>query len=50
MPQKQKCPVCDWDIEDGGKTVRSAGTAVVVCCDECAEKVRQHPGTYAPQR
>ena len=38
------CPVCDWEIKDGGKEVKlKSGTFVVVCCDECAEKVKAEP-------
>jgi ribosome-binding protein aMBF1 (putative translation factor) len=45
----RKCPVCDWEIEGNGKTVKLEGTNVLVCCDECAEKVRSNPGKY-PQK
>ncbi|HEX5050395.1 MAG TPA: hypothetical protein VFZ65_01355 [Planctomycetota bacterium] len=36
----KKCPVCDWDIKDGGKQITVAGKPMTVCCDECAEKAR----------
>jgi len=39
MPTK-KCPVCAWEIEDGGKTVEIDGKTVIVCSDECAAKLR----------
>lgn len=39
-----KCPVCDWDIKDGGKKVEVGGKTVVVCCDDCAQKLRQQAG------
>ena len=29
-----KCPVCDWEITDGG--VKVAGKEITVCCDDCA--------------
>lgn len=34
----EKCPVCDWDMQDGGIKVKVAGKEITVCCDECAEK------------
>lgn len=40
-PKTLKCPVCDWDIKDGGKKVVTGGKTVVVCCDDCAEKLRK---------
>ena len=45
----KKCPVCDWEIKDGGKTVKVENSSVVVCCDDCAEKVKAHPGKYLQQ-
>jgi hypothetical protein len=42
-----KCPVCDWEIKDGGKTVKTKdATEVVVCCDDCAQKLKAEPGKY----
>jgi ribosome-binding protein aMBF1 (putative translation factor) len=35
-----KCPICDWKIEGDGIAVEVGGTRVVVCSEECAEKVR----------
>ncbi len=43
----KKCPVCDWDINDGGITVKAGGKEVIVCCDDCAKKVEESPATYA---
>ena len=37
----KKCPVCDWEIKDKGITVRQDGRDVVVCCKECAEKLKK---------
>ena len=34
------CPVCDWEIKDGGITVKVGEKEVVVCCDDCAEKAK----------
>lgn len=36
-----KCPVCDWEIKDKGITVEQAGRKTVVCCQECADKLRK---------
>lgn len=36
-----KCPVCDWEIKDGGVTVTVDGKPVVVCCEECAAALRK---------
>jgi ribosome-binding protein aMBF1 (putative translation factor) len=33
-----KCPICDWDMQDGGIKVQVAGREITVCCDECAAK------------
>jgi hypothetical protein len=38
-----KCPVCDWEIKDGGVKVNSGGKEVVVCCQECADKLKAAP-------
>jgi hypothetical protein len=42
-----KCPVCDWEIKDGGVTVQADGKAVTVCCQECADKLRAEKGQQA---
>ncbi len=42
-----KCPVCQWEIKDGGVTVTVAGKEVVVCCDDCAKKAKESPAKYA---
>ena len=42
----RKCPVCDWKVKDGGVKVASGGKTVVVCCDDCAEKVRENPAKF----
>ncbi|WP_243317667.1 hypothetical protein [Geothrix paludis] len=43
----EKCPVCDWDMKDGGIKVRVAGKELTVCCNECAAKVKANPAAYA---
>jgi ribosome-binding protein aMBF1 (putative translation factor) len=47
--KSKKCPVCGWEIKNGGKTVKVEGTSVVVCSDDCAEKVKANPRRYRPQ-
>ena len=37
----KKCPVCDWEIKDGGVVVVVGGQRVTVCCEECAEKAKK---------
>lgn len=32
-----KCPVCDWEMKDGGVTVTVGGKEITVCCDDCAK-------------
>jgi hypothetical protein len=36
-----KCPVCDWEIKDGGISVKAGGREITVCCDECAKKAQE---------
>jgi hypothetical protein len=35
-----KCPVCDYEIKDGGVVVKKGGKAVAYCCQECADKAK----------
>lgn len=50
MAATPKCPVCDWEIKDDGTQVRADGRVILVCCEECAEKVRKEPAKYITQR
>jgi len=43
----KKCPVCDWEIKDGGIKVKVAGKEITVCCDDCAKKAKEEPAKYA---
>ena len=44
----KKCPVCDWEIKDGGGIkVKVAGKEITVCCDDCARKAKEDPAKYA---
>ena len=42
----KKCPVCDWEIKDGGIKVKVAGKEITVCCDDCAKKAKEAPAKY----
>jgi ribosome-binding protein aMBF1 (putative translation factor) len=43
----KKCPVCDWEIKDGGIQVKVGGSEITVCCDDCAKKAKASPAKYA---
>jgi hypothetical protein len=43
----KKCPVCDWEIKDGGIPVKVGGKEITVCCDDCAKKAKESPAQYA---
>lgn len=45
-----KCPVCDWEIKDGGITLQTGGKAVVVCCQECADKLKKDDNSVKPTK
>ena len=47
MAKSEKCPVCDWQIKDGGIKVKVAGKEITVCCDDCAKTVKASPEKYA---
>lgn len=47
MAKTEKCPVCDWDLKDGGIKVKVKGKEIMVCCDDCAAKVKAEPAKYA---
>ena len=42
----KKCPVCQWKIKEAGIKVKAGKREVVVCCDDCADKVRANPERY----
>jgi hypothetical protein len=43
----KKCPVCDWEIKEGGIKVKVVGKEITVCCDDCAKKAKESPAKYA---
>ncbi|MEP6902749.1 MAG: hypothetical protein ABJA66_13440 [Actinomycetota bacterium] len=40
--KSKACPVCDWEIIDGGIKITVGGREITVCCDDCAEKAREY--------
>ncbi len=42
----KKCPVCDWEIKEGGIKVKVDSKDITVCCDECAKKAKENPAKY----
>jgi ribosome-binding protein aMBF1 (putative translation factor) len=42
-----KCPVCDWDINDGGIKVKIGEKEITVCCDDCAKEAETDPAKFA---
>lgn len=47
--KNRKCPVCNWEIKSGGRTVKAQNKSIVVCCDDCADKVKSNPRQYLRQ-
>jgi hypothetical protein len=47
LMKTKKCPVCDCDIKDDGIKVKVGGKEIVVCCDDCAKKVKAEPAKFA---
>lgn len=37
-----KCPVCQWEVKDGGIKVNVRGKEFTVCCDDCVRKAREN--------
>ncbi len=46
MTKTAKCPVCQWEIKDNGQEIKAGGKIVIVCCDDCAKKVKSDPMKY----
>jgi YHS domain-containing protein len=47
LMETKKCPVCEWEIQDGGIKVTIGGKEITVCCDDCANKAKENPAKYA---
>jgi hypothetical protein len=45
--ETKKCPVCDWEIKEGGIKVQVGGKEITVCCDDCAKTAEKSPAKYA---
>jgi hypothetical protein len=41
LMKTKKCPVCDWEITDGGIKVKVGEKEITVCCDDCANKAKE---------
>jgi hypothetical protein len=44
----KKCPVCGWEIKDGGIRVTAGSKEVTVCCDDCAKEAKVKATQRAP--
>lgn len=42
----KKCPVCEYEIKDGGVKVKIGNREIVVCCEDCAKKAKENPAKY----
>ncbi|MFC3816236.1 hypothetical protein [Lysobacter sp. GCM10012299] len=38
---EKTCAVCDYELDENAIKVTIAGRTVEVCCEECAEKLRE---------
>ena len=38
---EKTCAACDCKLNEGGIKVKIGGVTVEVCCDECAQKVKE---------
>jgi hypothetical protein len=47
LMKTKKCPVCGWEIKDGGIKVKVGSKEIIVCCDDCANKAKDSPAKYA---
>jgi len=39
--KKNTCAACDYELDANAITVTIGGKAVEVCCEECAQKLRE---------
>ena len=40
------CPVCDWEIKDGGVAVEAGGRKIVACSKDCAKQAQADPAKF----
>ena len=41
VPAEKSCAVCDYKLDDSAIKVRFGRHVVEVCCEECAQKLRE---------
>ena len=44
------CAACDYELDGNAIQVKIGGRTVEVCCEECAEKLREAQASAAPGR
>lgn len=44
----QTCAACDYELDGNAIQVKIGGKTVEVCCEECAEKLREAQASAAP--
>ena len=49
MAQKT-CAACDYELDANGIQVTVGGKTVEVCCDECAQKLKEAHASASAQR
>jgi hypothetical protein len=48
---ERTCAACDCELDDTALTITIGGKPVEVCCEACAEKLREaHAAAVAPRR
>ena len=45
---EKTCAACDCKLDENAIKVKLSGKTVEVCCDECAQKLKEAHGTTAP--
>ena len=51
MAKKKTCAACDYELDAKAIEVTIGGKTVEVCCDECAQKLKEaHASAAAPSR
>jgi len=46
--QNQDCPVCRGNCGEDSQNVTVEGKTFRVCCDDCAQTVKENPSKYTP--
>ncbi|GMU33083.1 MAG: hypothetical protein HS101_08835 [Planctomycetia bacterium] len=44
---KEKCPVCDYDLDESAIKAKVQGREIRVCCEECRKALQASPEKYA---